>query len=127
VSMDSFKDTDYGFAAQFAKKIADMLLNLKNIPKRTLLNINITDAEKKDIKGVKITHQSNVKFKDIFIKRVDPRGREYYWMDGEYEVSSYDKDSDFAALRDNFISITPLQHDMTDYRQIEYFNKLMYL
>ncbi|MBM3700332.1 MAG: 5'/3'-nucleotidase SurE [Actinobacteria bacterium] len=125
VSLDSFRDTDYSFAAKFAKKMADLVLGLESLPARTLLNINIPDAEEKDIKGVKITHQGNVKFRDIFIKRVDPRGREYYWMDGEYEVSNSDKDSDFSALRDNFISVTPIQHDMTDYRHIEYFRGLL--
>jgi 5'-nucleotidase len=125
VSLDSFKDTDYSFAAKFAKKIADLVIELNNLPVRTLLNINIPDAAEKDIRGVKITHQSDVKFRDIFIKRVDPRGREYYWMDGEYEVSTFDKDSDFSALRDNFISVTPIQHDMTDYGHIDYFRELL--
>jgi len=80
-------------------------------------------AEK--IKGIKFTHQGNVKFKDIFIKRVDPRGRDYYWMDGEYEVSEVDEDSDYAALKKGYISITPIQHDMTDYKRMDYYKNLV--
>ena len=128
VSVDSFKDIDYSFAAGFAKKIADIVLEKGSLPSGTLLNINIPAVSENEIKGIKITHQSNTKFKDIFIKRVDPRGREYYWMDGEYEATEYDDtEGDFVALRNNFISITPIQHDMTDYKRMEYFKTLLNL
>ncbi|MBN1299507.1 MAG: 5'/3'-nucleotidase SurE [Actinobacteria bacterium] len=126
-SVDSFRDLDYSFAAAFIKKVADLILGLKKFPKRTLLNVNIPAVEEKEIKGIKITRQSDVKFRDIFIKRVDPRGREYYWMDGQYETCKCDSDTDFAALRSNFISITPIQHDMTDYKKFEYFKKAIIL
>jgi 5'-nucleotidase len=125
VSMDNLRDTDYSYAAKFTKKIADIVLATGNLPRRVLLNINFPDAEPGLIRGVKFTHQSEVKFKDIFIKRVDPRGRDYYWMDGEYEVISDDEDSDYAAIKSNFISITPIQHDMTDYNRMDYFKKIL--
>lgn len=125
VSIDSFKDADCSFAAEFARKIAEMVLGKITLPPGTLLNVNVPAVPEEEIRGVKITHQSNIKFRDIFIKRVDPRGREYYWMDGEYEAIEYDDaDGDFTALRNNFISITPIQHDMTDYRRMEYFKKI---
>ncbi len=135
VSVDSFKDVDYSLAAKFVKKIANFILyssqyykiSLRgvNLPRKVLLNINFPAVSENEIKGVKVTHQSKVKFKDIFIKRVDPRGREYYWMDGDYEaVDDDDPDSDFTALRNNFISITPIHHDMTDYGKIELFKEI---
>jgi 5'-nucleotidase len=125
VSIDSFKDTDCSFAASFTKKIAEMVLETKSLPPRTLLNINYPDIPAEKIKGVKFTYQSNVKFKDIFIKRVDPRGRDYYWMDGEYEISSDDEDSDYTAIKNGYISITPIQHDMTDYKRMDYYKNLI--
>jgi len=125
VSIDSFKDTDCTFAAAFTKKIAGMVLKTKNLPPRTLLNINYPDIPAEKIKGIKFTHQSTVKFKDIFIKRVDPRGRDYYWMDGEYEECTYDEDCDYAAIKNNYISITPIQHDMTDYKRMDYYKNLV--
>ena len=125
VSIDNFKYVDYTFAAEFTKNIADLVLNLESIPNRILLNINLPNAPQKEIRGIKITHQSKVRFKDLFIKWVDVRGIEYYWMDGEFEDIYYDEEGDFAALRDNFISITPIQHDMTDYKKIKYFKNLL--
>ena len=125
VSIDNLKDTDYNFASDFTKNITRSLLSIDSLPSRTLLNINIPDVPGSRIKGIKLTHQSNVKFKDIFIKRVDPRGRDYYWMDGEYEVITDDEDSDYVAIKNNYISITPIQHDMTDYRRMDYFRKLI--
>ena len=125
VSIDSFKDTDCGFAAAFTKKIAELVLKTKTLPPRTLLNINYPDMPVEKIKGLKFTYQSNVKFKDIFLKRVDPRGRDYYWMDGEYEVLSDDENCDYVALKNNYISITPIQHDMTDYKRMDYYKNLL--
>jgi 5''/3''-nucleotidase SurE len=125
VSIDSFKDTDCSFAAAFTKKIAELVLETKNLLPRTLLNINYPDIPAEKIKGVKFTYQSSVKFRDIFIKRVDPRGRDYYWMDGEYEVLSDDEDSDYVAIKNNYISITPIQHDMTDYKRMDYYKNLL--
>ncbi len=126
VSMDSFIDTDYDFAARFTKDLARSILQEVDLPPRTLLNINFPDIPEKEIKGIKMTHQSTVKFKDIFIKRVDPRGRDYYWMDGEYEVTSDDENCDFAAIKNNYISITPIQHDMTDYGRMDSFKDIIF-
>jgi 5'-nucleotidase len=125
VSVDNLKDTDYSFAARFTKKIVDLILSTQNLPTRTLLNVNFPDVPEDKIKGVKITFQSDAKFKDIFIKRVDPRGRDYYWMDGEFEQVSADENSDYIAVKNNYISITPIQHDMTDYKKMDYFKSLI--
>ena len=125
MSVDSFMDIDYTFAAKFTKTLVDMLLRNGSLAPKALLNINIPAVRENEIRGVKLTHQSNVKFRDVFIKRVDPRGREYYWMDGEYEDGPLDPDGDFAALKNNFISITPIQHDMTDYGRMDYFKNIL--
>jgi len=126
VSVDSLKDTDFTFTAKFTKKLVSKLLAIKNLPPRTLLNVNVPDVSESQIKGVKFTHQSDVRYRDIFIKRVDPRGRNYYWMDGEFEQVSNDEDSDYIAVKNNFISITPIQHDMTDYDRMEFFSNVLY-
>lgn len=121
VSVDNLKDTDYSFAARFAKKIANMIVDKGGLPEGTLLNINIPDVLENEIKGVKITCQSNAKLKDVFIKRVDPRGRDYYWMDGEFVEISKKQNDDYTAIKNNYISITPIHYDMTDYNKIDYF------
>ena len=107
------------------KKLQSLFLKQRACRPGLCLNINYPDIPAEKIKGVKFTYQSNVKFKDIFIKRVDPRGRDYYWMDGEYEVSSAGEDSDYAAIKNGYISITPIQHDMTDYKRMDYYKNLI--
>lgn len=124
VSMDSFKDIDYNYAAKFSKLVADTILGCGKLPLGMFLNVNVPAMDEEKIKGIKITHQSKVKFKDIFIRRVDPRGREYYWMDGEYEAIPDDPESDFTALRNNYVSVTPIHHDMTDYNSIRYLKEI---
>jgi len=78
---------------------------------------------KEKIKGVKITRQSDARFNDFFLKRTDPRGRDYYWMDGEFAEMNHCDNSDYCAVRDGYISITPIKHDMTDYSKIEFLEK----
>jgi 5'-nucleotidase len=121
VSVDNLKDTDYSYAARFARKMAMTVMEKGGLPKRTLLNINIPDLEEEKIKGVKITKQGDAKFRDYFIKRVDPRGRDYYWMDGEFVEITRCADDDFCAIQEGYVSITPIHYDMTDYDNIDTF------
>jgi len=121
VSIDSYIEPDYEFSAKFALEMSQMIFKNGELPEKTLLNINIPDLPEDQIKGVKITRQSDAKFKDFFLKRSDPRGRDYYWMDGEFiEITKCD-DSDYCAVKNGYISITPIHYDMTDYNKIEYF------
>lgn len=123
ISIDSYTEPDYDFSARFAKYIAHMIFDDSYLPEKTLLNINIPDLPEEKIKGVRITTQSDAKFKEYFLKRSDPRGRDYYWMDGEFlEISKCD-DGDYCAIKNGYISITPIQYDMTDYSKIQYFKK----
>ncbi|MBC7334514.1 MAG: 5'/3'-nucleotidase SurE [Actinobacteria bacterium] len=121
VSIDNLKDTDYSYAAEFAKKIAALIIEKGGLPEGTLLNINIPDIHPSNIRGVKITCQSDSKLKDFFIKRVDPRGRDCYWMDGEFVEVCRREDDDYSAIKNGYISITPIHYDLTDYEKIDYF------
>lgn len=123
VSLDSYIDTDYSFAAKFSKKISDLVLENNKMPPKMLLNINIPDLSEDKIKGVKITRQSDARFKDFFLKRTDPRGRDYYWMDGEFVEITHCDDSDYCAVRDGYVSITPIHYDMTDYSKLSFLEK----
>lgn len=125
VSINNLKETDYTFAAEFTKKIASLLLDSDGLPEKMLLNINIPDVSADKIRGTKITCQSDMVFKDVFIKREDPRGRVYYWMDGELAEAEEDEKNDYTALKNNYISITPIQHDMTDYKKFDYIKYLI--
>jgi 5'-nucleotidase len=123
VSIDNLVDPDYSYAANFTRRIASRIIENGGLPKGTMLNINIPDTCEKEIKGVKITKQSDAKFKDNFIKRIDPRGRDYYWMDGEFIGNTEDEDFDYGAVKNNYVSITPICYDMTHYRVLDYLKK----
>jgi len=123
VSVDNLINPDFSYAANFTKEIVDKILKNRGIPQGTLLNINIPDVPGDKIKGVLVTRQSNARVKDKFIKRVDPRGMDYYWMDGEFNGENIDINSDYCAVKNNYVSITPIHYDMTDYKNLDYFKK----
>lgn len=118
VSIDSYGDTDFSTAARFTAQLAKTVTE-KGLPKGVLLNVNVPAVAPSEIRGVAITRQGRFTFRDRFKKRKDPRGRTYYWL--EYEELTVEKngDNDLAAVRRNMISITPLQHDLTDYNFLE--------
>jgi len=114
ISLATFEKPDYAYAAAFAKKLAQ-LLRQKGLPKGTLLNVNVPAVNRKNIKGVKIVRQTKVAIKERFDKRVDPRKHIYYWLTGEIIESDGQKDADIEAIRHNYVSITPISCDMTNY------------
>ena len=103
---------DFAFAASF---IAELLnkLDTYHIPPKTILNINIPGLEKEDIAGIAITELGSRMFTDAYERRVDPRGKVYYWMAGELINEPEDASTDIAAVRNNKISITPVTYEMT--------------
>ena len=84
-----------------------------------LLNVNIPYTNEREIKGIKIVHHSDTVWKDKYEKRKDPFNREYYWFAGEYNIVNEDPDSDDNALQNNYVTITPLQFQITDFDKIE--------
>ena len=100
-------------AASLAQEMIGYIIKRK-LPKGTLLNINIPFVPKKDIKGIAVTRQYSGDFDEYFDKRADPRGTAYYWLAGT-GWSEVDVDgTDTNALKDGYISITPLKYDLTD-------------
>ncbi len=94
-------------------------------PQRGLcLNVNIPDLPREEIKGVKLCRQNMGYWREKFYSRVDPRGREYLWLTGEFVNSEPDAtDSDTAAIADGYAAIVPIQVDLTDYRALETLGK----
>lgn len=103
---------DFKFTAQF---IAELIkrLDAYKIPPKTILNINVPGLEKEDIGGIAVTELGNRMFTDEYEKRVDPRGKVYYWMAGELITEPEDAATDIAAVRNNMISVTPITYEMT--------------
>ncbi len=109
------RDGDFTEAAKFAADLTLQVLR-EGLPEGTILNVNIPPGE---IRGARLTHQG-IKVAHVHIvEGVDPRGRGYYWI-GEQEVSwQLDSGSDYEAVHEGLVSITPLRTDMTDYRTLE--------
>jgi len=115
ISLTTFTNPDYNFAAKFAKKLAKQIIQNKGLPKGTLLNVNIPAVSQKYIKGVRIVKQSEKAIEERFDKREDPRKRTYYWLTGEVIKADRKEDADIETIRNNYISITPIHCDMTNY------------
>ena len=104
---------DFKVAAEFIAELIQKLDAYK-IPPKTILNINVPGLEKDDIAGIAVTELGGKMFTNAYEKRVDPRGKVYYWMAGELVNESDEaKTTDIAAIRNNMISITPVTYDMT--------------
>ena len=127
-----FSLLDYSWNANF-NEIKKYLINItkqalfNGIPKGNALNVNFPKLKEKDIKGIKICRQANAYWVEKFDKRVNPQGKEYYWLTGEFINKDNGHDSDEWALANGFISIVPVKFDMTDHENISYIKKWKFL
>ena len=118
VSMQGTQGAYYDTAADFALKLAENVL-AHGLPFGTCLNVNIPDKSNADIAGVIISRQEFECLSESFERRTDPRNRTYYWQGREILKNSDQLDIDGAALFNDYISITPIKCDVTDYAMIE--------
>lgn len=121
LSLVSSKRNDFKSTARLSAKIIKQLVidNKHNLTSSTLLNINFPPVPKSRIKGIKVTKQGKSNWSDHYEVRSDPNGREYYWLKGKMNVLDKENDTDVIALRQNYISITPLHYDLTDYHKLQ--------
>jgi 5'-nucleotidase len=95
------------------------LTGLSQIPRDTLLNINMPPLKGKEIKGVRLTRLGRRVYSDSLMRMKDPRGRDIYWIGGGSASWSGAEDSDFRAVRDGYISVTPLTLDLTHLKMLD--------
>lgn len=109
---------DYGPAARIGRQVAAQVI-ANGLAQATLLNVNVPYLPYEQIKGILFTRQGMRLYRDALVARNDPRGRPYYWIGGEAPTGIPDEGTDFGALARGFVSITPLQMDMTAYRVMD--------
>ncbi|MFH1453968.1 MAG: 5'/3'-nucleotidase SurE [Armatimonadota bacterium] len=115
VSLASFINMNFTYAAKFVKKLSDCAIE-KDLPALSFFNVNIPNLPEDEIKGSAFTKQGRSIYDQKLIKRMDPRGIEYYWLSGEFPTGLIEKGTDFEAVyKDKKISITPVQLDMTNF------------
>lgn len=100
-------------------RLLDHIVHLEHIPRDTLLNINLPPLAAAAIRGVRLTRLGTRVYSDSLMRMHDPRGREIFWIGGGSAAWSGADDSDFRAVNDGFISVTPLSLDLTDNRMLE--------
>ncbi len=121
-SLTTYVDFDFTYSKKVAKIIATAVLK-NGIPPGVLLNVNIPPVPEEQIKGIKVTKQGKSRWNDYFEKRVDPQNREYYWLTGQMNNIEDDEDSDIKAIQQNYVSVTPIQFDLTAYEFLETLKK----
>ena len=95
----------------------------EGIAEGVVLNVNIPYLSVENIKGYMITRQGLRVYRDALDKRVDPRGRPYYWIGGEAPTGVNEDGTDVGALMAGYVSITPLQLDLTNYKAMDVLKK----
>jgi 5'-nucleotidase len=113
--LDYSIEADFTGAAYYANLLVKQLLT-KKIDKHLCLNVNIPPVKKELLKGLKICRQAYAKYEERFDERQDPHGRKYYWLTGEFQNFDKGKDTDVWALENNYISVVPVQFDLTNHQ-----------
>ncbi|NCU05373.1 MAG: 5'/3'-nucleotidase SurE [Chitinophagaceae bacterium] len=108
-------EADFSGAQKYAKLIVEQMLSRKQ-DKHLCLNVNFPNVDASLIKGVKVCRQAYAKYVEDFDERKDPTGKNYYWLTGEFKNFDKGKDTDVWALEHNFVSVVPVQFDLTDYK-----------
>jgi len=119
-SLDDYAEgADFSHCLRFIKIIVRQVLE-HGLPQATLLNVNFPKGA--DLKGIKICRQANAKWAEEFDERNDPYGRPYYWLTGVFQNNDKGEDTDVWALENGYVSVVPVQFDLTAHHAIPLLN-----
>lgn len=122
-----FSLCDYNWNADFessklhVKTITENVLKF-GLPNGVVLNVNIPNLNEKEIKGIKICRQAKANWEEEFDKRKNPQGRDYYWLTGKFVNLDKGEDTDEWALEHGYVSVVPVQFDLTAHHAIQHLN-----
>ena len=112
--LDYSYEADFTASKQIVTEMVTAILGKKLMP-HFLLNVNIPIGPPSKIKGIKICKQAYAKYDESFTERIDPHHKKYYWLTGEFKNFDKSKDTDVWALKNNYVSVVPVQFDLTNY------------
>jgi 5'-nucleotidase len=118
ISQTSHDAKDFSYSAQIARELTKQVVK-NGLPNGTLLNVNVPDLPKEKIAGIKLTRQGKSKWDDVYEERLDPYGKKYYWLTGTLIETDSLLDTDHFAVKNNYVSITPIHFDLTDYKTFD--------
>lgn len=104
---------DYQHAAEAARRIVQWLTSQPDLPDDTVLNVNVPYGPLSEMKGFKLTRQGLRIYRDELVRRLDPRGKPYYWIGGDLPTGVEEPGTDYGALLAGYVSITPIKLDLT--------------
>lgn len=119
-----FSLLDYSFDANFeeglpyVQQIMEYILE-NGMEKGSLLNVNIPAVPREEIKGIRVCRQADARWVEEFLEAKDPQGLPYYWLTGRFENEDLGEDTDIWALDNNYISVVPSMHDLTNYNAVK--------
>jgi len=112
--LDYSVEADFGPARKYVRMIVEEVLS-KPTDKHLILNVNFPAVPDNLIKGIKICRQAYAKYEEDFVERNDPNSKKYYWLTGKFVNFDRGRDTDVWALEHNYVSVVPVQFDMTNY------------
>jgi 5'-nucleotidase len=123
--LDYSIDADFSGAQKYARLLVEQLLNRKIIDKHLCLNVNFPAVPVNKLKGVKFCRQAYAKYEEDFLERTDPHQRKYYWLTGEFVNFDKGRDTDVWALNNSYVSVVPVQFDLTNYKLKDKLEKIL--
>ena len=122
--LDHSRDADFTDAKRYSREIIASILQSEEQPRPLCLNVNVPVVPQ--IKGIRVCRQCRGLWREDFFPHVDPNGRQYFWLTGSY--TNYEpeaEDTDEWALANGYVSVVPIQIDLTSYRDMAYLNKVL--
>lgn len=118
VSIASFDPVDFSAATAFVPRLLHLIAQ-HGLPPGVCLNVNVPNLPAGEIRGVRITHQGEFKIAESYDRRIDPRGHVYYWLLSSAVIHDPDPDADSSVLAENYISVTPIHHNLTHFDMVD--------
>ncbi|HLG40599.1 MAG TPA: 5'/3'-nucleotidase SurE [Chitinophagaceae bacterium] len=116
-------EADFTGAKKYARMVVEKMMKTK-LDKHTVFNVNIPSVPEELLNGIMLCKQAYAKYEEDFVERVDPNGRKYYWLTGEFINFDKGTDTDVWALANNYVSVVPVQFDLTNYVLMNRLKKL---
>lgn len=114
-------DADFGHVREYVRSIATQVLKTK-LPRGTALNVNFPAKSDQPLQGMKICRQARAKWQEDFDERIDPYGRRYFWLVGDFVNLDKGENTDVWALENNYVSVVPCVFDLTAHHAVSILN-----